>query len=164
KVTAVAPVRFVPVISVGVPPARGPDVGLIDVTVGVAKYVNWSLAEVADVPAPLATVTSTVPATPAGDVAVIVVALVTVTPVALFAPNFTVEPVTKLVPVIVTAVAPPVGPTFGLTAVTVEITTLKVNWSLGALTADCPAEFVTLTSTVAADVRAGDVAVIVVEL
>jgi hypothetical protein len=36
KVTAVAPVRFVPVIVTEVPPARGPDVGEIEVTVGAA--------------------------------------------------------------------------------------------------------------------------------
>ena len=34
KLTAVAPVKFVPVIVTVVPPATGPDVGEIDVTVG----------------------------------------------------------------------------------------------------------------------------------
>ena len=34
KVTAVAPVKLVPVIVTVVPPAPGPDVGEIDVTVG----------------------------------------------------------------------------------------------------------------------------------
>src|SRR5207302_1164347 len=133
KVTAVAPVKFVPVISVGVPPARGPDVGLIDVTVGVAKYVNWSLADVADVPAPLTgdgpaefvTRTSTVAAeVRAGDVAVIVVALTMTTLVAAVPPKLTVEPVMNCVPVIVTFVPPPVGPLLGLTAVTVGVVAL----------------------------------------
>ena len=36
KVTAVAPVKLVPVIVTVVPPAPGPDVGEIDVTVGAA--------------------------------------------------------------------------------------------------------------------------------
>jgi len=35
--TAVAPVRFVPVIVTDVPPATGPLVGLSDVTVGAAR-------------------------------------------------------------------------------------------------------------------------------
>jgi len=34
--TAVAPVKFVPVIVISVPPANGPDVGLRPVTVGAA--------------------------------------------------------------------------------------------------------------------------------
>jgi hypothetical protein len=37
KFTAVAPVRFVPVIVMLVPPATGPEVGLIDVTVGAEE-------------------------------------------------------------------------------------------------------------------------------
>ena len=36
NVTAVAPVKLVPVIVTVVPPAAGPDVGEIDVTVGAA--------------------------------------------------------------------------------------------------------------------------------
>jgi hypothetical protein len=68
----------------------------------------------------LVTVTSTVPAEPAGDVALIEVGDTTVTPVAFVAPNFTTAPVVvKFVPVIVTDVPPLVGPEFGLTAVTV---------------------------------------------
>ena len=38
--TAVAPARFVPVIVTVVPPKVDPDVGLMAVTVGAAKYVN----------------------------------------------------------------------------------------------------------------------------
>jgi hypothetical protein len=66
-----------------------------------------------------ATVTVTAPALPAGAVAVIEVLLTTTTLVAAAAPNVTVAPVAKLVPVMVTAVPPPVDPVFGDTLVTV---------------------------------------------
>jgi hypothetical protein len=59
------------------------------------------------------TVTVTAPALPAGEVAVIEVLLTTTTLVAAVAPNVTVAPVAKLVPVIVTAVPPAVGPPIG---------------------------------------------------
>ena len=49
----------------------------------------------------------------------IVVLLTTTTLVAAALPNVTVAPVTKLVPVIVTAVPPPVDPLLGLTLLTV---------------------------------------------
>jgi hypothetical protein len=65
------------------------------------------------------TVTVTVPALPAGVVAVIWVALTTATLVAAAAPNVTVAPVAKFVPVIVTAIPPAVEPLFGDTLVTV---------------------------------------------
>jgi hypothetical protein len=68
------------------------------------------------------TVTVTAPALPAGVVAVIWVALTTATLVAAAAPNVTVAPVAKFVPVIVTAVPPAVGPLFGDTLLTVGIT------------------------------------------
>ena len=50
------------------------------------------------------TVTVTAPTLPAGVVAVILVLLTTTTLVAAAAPNFTVAPLAKFVPVIVTAV------------------------------------------------------------
>jgi hypothetical protein len=65
------------------------------------------------------TVTVTAPALPVGVVAVISVALTTTTLVAAATPNVTVAPAAKLVPVIVTAVPPPVDPAFGDTPVTV---------------------------------------------
>ena len=65
------------------------------------------------------TVTVTAPALPAGVVAVIWVALTTATLVAAAAPNVTVAPVAKFVPVIVTAIPPAVEPLFGDTLVTV---------------------------------------------
>jgi hypothetical protein len=108
-----------PVIVTLVPPASGPADGLTDVTVGITSYVNWSEMLVALVPPGVVTVTSTVPAVPVGDVAVIELALFTVTPVAAVAPNFTVAPETNPLPVIVTLVPPANGPAEGLTAVTV---------------------------------------------
>jgi len=116
--TAVAPVKPVPVTVTDVPPAAGPDVGEIEVTVGAATWVNWSAADVGDVPLGLVTVTSTVPV-PAGEVAVIEVAELTVKLVALIAPNFTAVAPVKLVPVRVTVVPPAVGPDVGEIALTV---------------------------------------------
>ena len=81
--------------------------------------MNWSLAPVADVPPMEVTVTSTIPAACAGEMTVIDVELTTTTLVPGVPPKLTVAPVAKLVPVIVTGVAPVVGPAFGLTAVTV---------------------------------------------
>jgi hypothetical protein len=69
--------------------------------------------------APTVTFTVTAPALPAGVVAVIDVLLTTTTLVAAVAPNVTVAPVAKFVPVIVTAVPPKVDPLFGDTLVTV---------------------------------------------
>ena len=71
-----------------------------------------------EVPLGVVTVTSTVPV-PAGDVAVIEVALLTTTPLAALVPNLTVAPVRNPVPVMVTLVPPAVGPALGLTALTV---------------------------------------------
>ena len=81
----------------------------------------WSGAPVALVPPAVVTVMSTVPALPAGEVAVICVALLTVKPVAAVAPNFTAVAPVKPVPVIVTLVPPAADPLVGLTAVTVGV-------------------------------------------
>jgi hypothetical protein len=69
------------------------------------------------------TVTITAPDACAGVVAVMVLAFTTVTPVAAVPPNVTVAPAAKFVPVIVTAVSPPVDPLLGLTPLTVGGTT-----------------------------------------
>jgi hypothetical protein len=79
--------------------------------------VKRSLAEAVLVPLALVTVISTAPM-PGGEIAVIDVAELTVKPVALAEPNFTVAPL-KLVPVMVTEVPPLGGPEAGETAVTV---------------------------------------------
>ncbi len=70
----------------------------------------------------MVTVTSTVAALCAGDVAVIEVALSVVTD-AVPAPNLTVVAPLRLVPVMVTLVPPAVGPDDGLTPVTVGAAT-----------------------------------------
>ena len=62
--------------------------------------------------------TSTVPV-PAGAVAVIWVAVFTITPVAAVVPNLTPVAPVRLVPVMVTEVPPAVGPEVGLIPVTV---------------------------------------------
>ena len=125
-------------------------------------YVNWS-AELVELVWPLpVTVTSTVPE-PAGLVAVIDVALLTVTAVAAVEPNATVSPDAKPVPVIDTVVPPAAGPLVGLTADTVGADggATYVNWS-AELVADVPPGVTAVTSTV--PVPAGLVAVIDVEL
>src|SRR5882672_7919511 len=68
KLTAIAPVKFVPVMLTDVPPAVLPLVGDRLVTVGTeaATYVNRSEAPVELVPLGVVTVISTVPALPAG--------------------------------------------------------------------------------------------------
>src|SRR5438477_5952027 len=106
-----------------------------------------SPATLGDVPPAVVTRTSTVPVvTVPGDVAVIDVELTTVTLVAGVAPNATVAPVMKLVPVIVTDVPPPEGPLFGLTEVTDGVTAVYVK-SSAAVLLDVPPEVVTRTST-----------------
>ena len=117
NVTVAPDAKFVPVIVTAVPPARAPPFGDMLVTVGGATYMNalvrlplWD---------PTVTATVTVPALPAGEVAVIVVLFTTTTLVAATPPNVTVAPEAKFVPVMVTAVPPAVGPLFGDTFVTV---------------------------------------------
>src|ERR1700681_598654 len=79
-----------------------------------------SAAPVTLVPLPVVTVTSTVPAVPAGEVAVMEVALLTVKVEAgLLGPKFTADAPVRLVPVMVTEVPPVFGPEGGLTPVTV---------------------------------------------
>jgi hypothetical protein len=118
NVTVAPDAKFVPVIVTAVPPAADPLFGDTPVTVGVTTYVKpFDRFPVCD--PGLVTVTVTAPALPAGVVAVIVVLLVTTTLVAAAAPNDTVAPDAKFVPVIVIDVPPTVGPLLGLTPVTV---------------------------------------------
>ena len=79
----------------------------------------WSALLVALVPPGLVTVMSTVPAVPAGAVAVICEALTTVTLVAAVQPKSTAVAPVNPVPVIVTYVPPPVGQAAGATCATV---------------------------------------------
>src|SRR5271166_1057540 len=160
KETVLAPARSVPVIVTEVPPVTGPAFGLTPVTTGTLYEVNWSALEVAEVPPGVVTVTSTVPADAAGELAVISVDETTETELAGTVPNRTVDPVTKPVPVMVTEVSPATGPALGLTPATTG-TLYEVNWS--ALEgAEVPPGVVTVTSTVPAD-AAGELAVISVD-
>src|ERR1700737_4266403 len=103
NLTAVAFVKFVPMIVTDVPPEAGPDGGRTAETAGGgegARYVNWSAALVALVPLGVVTVTSTVPE-PAGAVAVICVLLSTLKLDADARPNATAVAPVRLEPVIV---------------------------------------------------------------
>ena len=79
--------------------------------------MNWSAAEVAEVPPGVVTLMLIVPV-PAGDVAVIDVAELNVK-LADVAPNVTAVTPVKFVPVSVTVVPPAVGPAVGEIEVTV---------------------------------------------
>ena len=73
-----------------------------------------------DVPPGAVTLISTIPAEPAGTVAVIWVALFTVKLVAATVPKVTADALVKPVPVIVTEVPPPVAPLEGEMLVIVD--------------------------------------------
>jgi hypothetical protein len=81
--------------------------------------VNRSELEVAEVPAWVVTVISTVPVTSGGDVAVIEVPEFTVKLLAATPPKLTAVAPVKLVPVMVTLVPPAVVPVLGEIPVTV---------------------------------------------
>ena len=119
KWTAVAPVKLVPVMVTEVPPAVGPEVGATEPTVGAATNVKWSAGEVADVPPAVVTVTLTVAAACAGEVAVIWVSETTAKVVAAVKPKATAVAAVKPVPVMVTEVPPAAGPALGATELTV---------------------------------------------
>src|SRR5437588_1116299 len=106
------------------------------------------------------TVTSTtVPALPAGAVALTWLSELTVKAVAVTAPNRTTVAPVKLAPLTVTAVPPVAGPLLGLTPVTEGAAGVAVYEKVSAdVLALVPAGVVTVTSTV--PVPAGDVAVI----
>ena len=78
----------------------------------------WSAEEVVEVPPGVATVTSIVPAVPAGTLAEIDVSPVAVKVVAAVEPKSTWVTPLKPVPAMFTVVPPPSGPLFGLTEVT----------------------------------------------
>src|SRR5882672_8601645 len=117
--TGVPGVKLAPVMVTDVPPAVGPVFGLTDATDGGGvTNVNWSALPVADVPAGVVTVMSTVPGAPLGESAVICPALLTVKLAALAAPNLTPVAPVKLVPAMTTDVPPAAVPVTGLTPVT----------------------------------------------
>ena len=82
--------------------------------------MNWSALDVALVPPGVVTVMSTVPL-PAGEVAVIEVALTTENEAAGDVPNFTAVAPVRLVPEMVTLVPPAIGPELGLVPLTVGV-------------------------------------------
>jgi hypothetical protein len=83
--------------------------------------VNLSAAKVALVPPGVVTVILTIPAEPAGEVAVVLVAELTVKLEALIIPNLTAVAPVNTVPVTVTVVPPTNGPLVGAMLVTVGI-------------------------------------------
>src|SRR5205823_9710620 len=116
NLTAVVPVKFVPVILVVVPPPTGPLLGDTPVTVGTSVYVKRSLELVGLVPLGVVTVTSTGPV-PAGETAVIDVSDATVKLEAGIEPNLTFVASLRFVPVIATVLPPARGPALGFTSV-----------------------------------------------
>jgi hypothetical protein len=119
KLTVTGAMNPVPVMVTDVPPASGPALGRTAVTVGTAAYVKWSAELVAEVPPGVVTVTSTMLAAPAGEVALMLVSLATVNEVAASVPKSTAVAPVNPVPVIVTTVPPAIGPALGRTVVTV---------------------------------------------
>lgn len=99
KLTAVAPVKPVPLMVTLVPTT--PDVGVNDVTVGPA------MVKPAEVAVPEGVVTEMLPEVPLATTAVMLVALVTVNEVAAVPPKLTAVAPVKLVPVIVTVAPEP---------------------------------------------------------
>ncbi len=98
KLTAVAPVKFVPVILTTWPVL--PEVGVKDVIEGAGvEDINVNPALLA---MPFDVVTLTLPVAPAPTTAVILVALTTVNEVAAVPPKLTADAPVKFVPVIVT--------------------------------------------------------------
>ena len=122
--TLVAPSKLVPVIVIVVPPLVDPVAGLTDAIVGAGMtYVNAPVL-VTDPPPGVVTTTSFKPALASEVFAVICVpAALTTAPTTATPPTVIVELVApvKLVPRIVIAVPPSVGPVAGLTLVMVGI-------------------------------------------
>jgi len=117
--TGVPGVKLVPVIVTTVPPAVGPVFGLTEATDGGGvTNMNWSAALVADVPAGVVTVMSTVLGAPLGDTAVIWPALLNVKLAAFAVPNLTPVTPVKLAPLMTTEAPPAVVPVTGLTPLT----------------------------------------------
>jgi hypothetical protein len=158
NVTAVAPVKLLPVMVTVVPPSVGPTLGEIAVTTGAGgTKLNRELPTA--VPPGVVTRTSTAPAACGGVTAVIEVRLVTVKLAAAVPPNVTAITPVKFLPAMMTLVPPAVGPLFGETEATVGAP-MKVKASLAVPE---PPVAVTPTSTVPA-ICAGVTAVIDVAL
>jgi hypothetical protein len=147
KLTAVAPVKLVPVMVTVVPlPA---DVGVNDDIVGAATNVKPALVAV-----PPAVVTETLPDVPAATTAVILVELTTVNDVAAVPPKLTAVAPVKLVPVMVTVRPGPaeVGVNDEIVGAATNVKPAKVAVPPGVVTETLP------------DVPAATTAVMLVEL
>jgi hypothetical protein len=116
--TLTLPEKPVPVIVTMAPPTAVPLAGDIPVTVGGEMKLNLSAVPMAEGPARLTTVTSTMPGLPAGLVAVIWVSDTTVMAGALTVPNWTLAAPRNPLPVIVTLFPPAAVPTAGEIPVT----------------------------------------------
>jgi hypothetical protein len=118
NVTALAPVKPLPLTVTSVPPIVLPDVGVIAVTTGLAAavYVNRSAPTIGDVPEGVVTVMSTIPAAWGGAVAMTWVSDSTVKLLAAWLPNDTCVAPVKLVPVILMTAPPAVLPDAGVMA------------------------------------------------
>jgi len=133
KLTAVAPVRFVPVIVTADPlPAL---VGVSDEMVGTAINVNP-----AKVTVPPGVVTLTLPEVPVPTTAVMVVAFTTVNDVATVPPKLTAVAPVKLVPVMVTVVPLPtlVGVNEEMVGAAINVNPPKVAVPPGVVTLTLP--------------------------
>jgi len=109
--TGVPGVKLEPPMVTTVPPAVGPVFGLTDETAGGGvTNMNWSAPLVADVPAGVVTVMSTVPGAPLGDTALIWPAPLRLKLAALAVPNLTAVTPLKLAPLMTTEVPPAAVP------------------------------------------------------
>ncbi len=136
----------VPVIVTTVPPATGPEVGLIVVTVGAGVPYVYPFTAVAVWLSGFVITTFAGPAAPAGLTNVSVPAVSTVTDVAALPPTVTAAPVWNPVPVIVTRVPPPVGPNDGFRLVIVGAGWPPVKYvNPFTAVADVASGFVTVT-------------------
>ena len=122
-IVTVAPVKLVPVIVIGVPPANTPKFGSTEVIVGIARYEN--VLSAVTVPPAVLTWTVLLPAVPEGVVACSNVGPRTLTLVHSNTEsiNTTVAPVTNPVPTITRLVPPSSGPLVGVTLETVGAAT-----------------------------------------
>ena len=120
EVVVVPSTKPVPVTVTTVPPARGPALGVMELTVGIRSSVKRSPVTGAELPPGVVTRTGAVPAVPDGVVMEQVVAVGQLMAVAAVPPTVTaVDPVTNPVPVTVTTVPPASGPPTGVMELTV---------------------------------------------
>jgi hypothetical protein len=108
--------------------------------------VNWSAAEVAEVPPAVVTVMFKVPGAPTGATAVMEPSLLTVNEVAAVMPNITLVAPVKPLPLMVTLVPPAVLPVLVASEVTLGAAALLTeNWS-ALQTSEVPLGVVTVMS------------------